>query len=47
LDKEFLDITSFLEAHFGQVETDEKDRKVVVKLDGSEATINTVDFVSI
>lgn len=47
LDKEFLDITAFLEAHFGQVETDEKDRKVVVKLDGSNATINTVDFVSI
>jgi cleavage and polyadenylation specificity factor subunit 3 len=46
LDKEFLDIASFLEAQFGQVELNEKDKKIIVNMDGIDATVDTVKFVS-
>lgn len=44
--KEFLDVASFLEAQFGPVELHEKDRKIVVNVDGVDATVDTLKFVS-
>lgn len=46
LDKEFLDIASFLEAQFGEVELNEKEKKIVINMDSSNATVDTLKFVS-
>lgn len=46
MDKEFLDIASFLEAQFGEVEMNEKEKKITVNMDGIEATVDTLEFVS-
>lgn len=46
LDKEFLDIASFLEAQFGEVELNEKEKKIIVNMDGIAATVDTLGFVS-
>lgn len=46
MDKEFLDIASFLEAQFGQVELNEKDKKITVNMDGVDATVDTIKFVN-
>ncbi|KAI9476393.1 MAG: beta-lactamase-like protein [Benjaminiella poitrasii] len=44
LDKEFLDVVSFLEAQFGEVEMDEEDKTIKVNVDGSEAMVDTIKF---
>jgi hypothetical protein len=46
LDKEFLDIASFLEAQFGPVELNEKEKTILVNMDGIDATVDTIKFVS-
>lgn len=46
MDKEFLDIASFLEAQFGEVELNEKEKKIVINMDSSNATVDTIKFVS-
>ncbi|KAI8638606.1 beta-lactamase-like protein [Parasitella parasitica] len=44
LDKEFLDVASFLEAQFGQVELNEKEKKITIDVDGIVATVDTCEF---
>lgn len=46
LNKEFLDVASFLEAQFGEVELDEKEKKITVKMDDNVAVVDTLKFVS-
>ncbi|OBZ88252.1 Endoribonuclease ysh1 [Choanephora cucurbitarum] len=46
LDKEFLDIASFLEAQFGQVEMDEKDKTIKIDMDGQKATVDALTFTA-
>jgi cleavage and polyadenylation specificity factor subunit 3 len=47
LDKEFLDIASFLEAQFGPVKLNEKEKTILVNMDGIDATVDTIKFVSL
>ncbi|CAO3657388.1 unnamed protein product [Mucor hiemalis] len=44
LNKEFLDIASFLEAQFGEVDLDEKDKKITIKMDNSTAVVDTLKY---
>lgn len=46
LDKEFLDIASFLEAQFGPVELNEKEKTILISMDGIDASVDTIKFVS-
>lgn len=43
---EFLDIASFLEAQFGTVDLNENENKIYVCMDGANATVDTLKFVS-
>ena len=46
INKEFFDIASFVEGQLGSVELDEQEKKIKVTMDGSEAIIDTIKFVS-
>lgn len=46
LKNEFLDIASFLEAQFGDVELNEDDNKITINMDGVTAVVDTMKFVS-
>lgn len=46
MNTEFLDIASFLEAQFGTVDLNESENKISVCMDGANATVDTLKFVS-
>lgn len=46
IDMNFQDIVAFLTEQFGEVDTDEKENKVTVNVDGSKAIVDSLKFVS-
>ena len=46
IDMNFQDIVAFLTEQFGEVDTDEKEHKVTVSVDGSKAVVDSLKFVS-
>ena len=43
---DFQDLVVFLEEQFGEVNANEKEHKLTVSVDGSEATVDCIKFVS-
>ena len=45
-EQEFASVTTFLKKHFGDIDVDEKEKKVMIKMDGMEASVDCLSYVS-
>jgi hypothetical protein len=45
-EQEFESVTTFLKKHFGDIDVDENEKKVIIKMDGMEASVDCLSYVS-
>ncbi|KAI8577602.1 hypothetical protein K450DRAFT_212694 [Umbelopsis ramanniana AG] len=43
-EQEFASVTTFLKKHFGDIDVDEKEKKVMIKMDGMEASVDCLSY---